>query len=134
MSKRKEHTFQFTAGAIAKGAAAEAKYHEERATWWSNEYEQIATEAKEKGVEIRHFEVTGGKRAQLSIDARLSNRLEEAGRKRSEHQAQAERYKVEAAAYGSQPESLSYGLDGDDVMYWRLAGGTREDDKPIPLV
>jgi hypothetical protein len=52
MSKRKEHTFRFTAGKIAEGATAEAKYHDDKATWWNGEYEKAAAEAQKKGVEF----------------------------------------------------------------------------------
>ena len=37
MSKRKEHTFQFTAEQIAKAATAEAAYHTKRSVWWGGE-------------------------------------------------------------------------------------------------
>jgi len=134
MSKRKEHTFRFTAGKIAEGAASEAKYHDDKAIWWNGEYEKAAAEAQKKGVEIRHYPVTGGNRAQVVIDGTVQNRLEEAARKRSDHQSKADRYKVEAAAYGSQAADIPYDLDGDDVMYFRLAGGKREDEQPTPYV
>lgn len=134
MSKRKEHTFRFTAKQIAEAAGTEAKYHDERAAWWNGEYEKAAVLAKEKGVEIRHYPVTGGNRAQVVVDTTLSNRLEEAARKRSDHQQKAERYKVDSAVYASQPAEEPYQLDGDDVMYFRLAGGQREEDQPTPFV
>ena len=134
MSKRKEHTFQFTAEQIAKAAASEAAYHTKRAVWWDGEYNKAAEEAKAKGVEIRHYAVTGGNRAQVVIDPTLQGRIEESSSKRSKHQQSAERFTVEAAAYGSQPAATAYALDGEDVMYFRLAGGTREDEQPTPFV
>jgi len=134
MSKRKEHTFQFTAEQIAKGAATEAEYHTMRARWWDDEYNRAAEEAKAKGVEIRHYAVTGGNRAQVVIDASLQHRIEESASKRSKHQQSADRFRVEAAAYASQPAATAYALDGEDVMYFRLAGGVREDEAPTPFV
>jgi hypothetical protein len=134
MAKRKEHLFQFTAEAIAKAAASEAAYHSKRATWWDAEFNKAAEEAKVKGVEIRHYPVTGGNRAQVVIDATLQQRIEEAARKRTEHQQKAERFTIESASYGSQLEKTVYALDGEDVMYFRLAGGQREDEAPTPFV
>jgi hypothetical protein len=134
MSKRKEHVFRFTAKQIAEAATVESKYHSERAAWWNAEYEKAAAEAKAKGVEIRHYQVTGGVRPQVTIDASVSNRLEEAARKRTDHTRQADQFKVEAATYGSQPADLQYDLDGEDVMHFRLAGGEREEEKPLQFV
>jgi hypothetical protein len=134
MSKRKEHTFQFTAKQIADGAAAEAKYHDARAAWWNGEYEKACVEAEKSGVKITHFEVSGGKRAQMTLDPTLQRRIEESAHKRSDHQQKADRYKIEAASYASQPETLKYDLDNDDVVYFRLAGGLRDDEKPATFV
>ncbi len=134
MSKRKDHVFRYTAEKIAEAATAEAKYHDERAAWWNGEYEKAAVEAKNKGVEIRHYAVTGGVRPQVTIDPTLSNRLEECARKRTEHQQKAEKYKIEAATYSAQPNTLQYDLDGEDVQYFRLAGGQREEEKPPQFI
>jgi len=134
MSKRKDHTFRFTAKQITEAAAGEAKHHDARAAWWNGEFEKAAAEAKTKGVDVRHFQVSGGQRAQIVIDTTLQERINEAERKRSDHQQKAERYKVDAAAYASQPETQDYQLDSDDVMYFRLAGGTRDEDKATAFV
>ncbi len=134
MSKREEHVFTFTAGEIAKAATAEAAYHTERVAWWGGEFETAMATAKEKGVEIRAYDVTGGKRAEIVIDPGLNRRIQEASSKRDEHHRQADRFTIEAAAYGSQPVGREYELDAADVVYFRLAGGPRVDENNKPFV
>jgi hypothetical protein len=128
MGKRTEHTFQFTAEQIAKAATAEFEYHAKRAVWWASEHETAVTEAKTKGVEVRRYPVTGGDRAAITIDPTLAKRVEESFTKRTDHQRKADRFRIEAAAYGSQSAGCAYALDSDDVVYFRLAGGPREED------
>lgn len=130
--KRNNHTFRFTADQIAKAATAEQEYHEQRVLWWQVEYNTAVKEAQEKGVEVREYEATGGKQAQLVIDPTLQARINQCVSKINAHKALADRFKIEAAAYGSQgPDSSglppAYDLDPDDVVYFRLAGGSRDE-------
>ena len=60
--KRNEHTFQFTGKRIAEAAAAEADYHHERLGHWLAEQEKAIAKAKAAGIEVREYDVTGGKR------------------------------------------------------------------------
>jgi hypothetical protein len=127
MAHRATHRFQFTAEKIHLAAAGEAKYHAERADWWGLEYHKAVAAAKEKGVQVREYEVTGGKRADLMLDPALQNRMSECASKRTSHQQAADRFTIEAATYGSQAPGVTYDLDGEDVMYFRLAGGSRAE-------
>lgn len=126
---RNKHEFLFTAEQIAKAATAEQEYHEQRVTWWRIEYDKAVEAAKAKGIEVREYDVTGGKQAQLVIDPGLSARISQCTSKIASHQAAADRFKIEAAAYGSQSDPLAgaYKLDPDDVVYFRLAGGPRDE-------
>jgi hypothetical protein len=127
MSKRSEHTFQFTAGEIAAAAMREAEFHAKRQAWWNAEYQKAATEAKEKGVEVRAYAVSGGERAEMVIDPALQTRINECYGKRLQHQTAADQFRMEAAAYGSQLTTKVYDVDTDDVQHWRLAGGERQE-------
>lgn len=122
---RKTHTFQFKAALIAEGARQEAEYHEKRRAWWSAEYERAVGEAKDATVEVREYEVTGGKRASVEVSSKAAARINEACTKREEHRLAADAFRIEAATYGSQDRV--YELDADDVMHFRLAGGPRSD-------
>jgi len=123
---RTTHRFQFSGRQISDAATREAEQREERVAWWTTEYERAVVEAKEAGVTVREYDVTGGKRAAIGIDTRLTARVDEAYAKRRAHQEKADQYRIEAASYGTQPDR-TYELDSDDVMHWRLAGGARDD-------
>ena len=123
---RNSHLFQFSAAAISHAASREAKYHDERIAFWFNEQTKPIAQAKEAGVEVREYEVTGGVNVDVVIDPTVSKRLSECASKIKSHQQAKDRFLIEAAAYKSQVDLL-YELDPDDVVYFRLAGGARED-------
>ena len=123
--RRSTHTFQFTGEQISKAAEAEYVYHDDRADWWEEAYATAIVDAKAKGVQIREYDVTGGKRADIIIDPSVQGRVTESQMKRQSHRKRADDFQIEAATYGSQSDRM-YELDGDDVMHFRLAGGERE--------
>jgi len=122
--KRQEHTFQFTGKQISDAAARECDYHTERLNWWGHEQDKAIGAAKAAGVEVREYEVTGGKNVQIVLDPTLQGRLQECANKINTHRTAMDRFQIEAAAYGTQPER-SYELHPDDIVYFRLAGGER---------
>ena len=124
--KRSEHTFQFTGLQIAKAAQAELEYHNMRLNYWGAAQDEAITAARASGVEVREHEVTGGKNVQIVIDPTVQSRLNECSAKINTHRASADRFQIEAAAYGTQPER-TYELHPDDVVYFRLAGGPRQN-------
>jgi hypothetical protein len=124
--KRHEHTFQFNGGQIAKAAQAEYEYHRERLIFWRTEQDKAIEEAKGLGVEVREQAVTGGKRVIMVVNPAIQERLNLAGSKIDMHRLAADRFQIEADAYGTQP-TRTYELHPDDVVYFRLAGGPRED-------
>jgi hypothetical protein len=124
--KRNEHTFQFTGDQIAKAAKAECDYHKERLVYWQQEQEKAIGEAKKAGVEIKEYDVTGGKQVNVVIDTSVQMRLSTCAAKIASHRQVADRLQIEAAAYATQP-ARAYELHPDDVVYFRLAGGARED-------
>jgi hypothetical protein len=124
--KRSEHTFQFPGKRISAAAAAEHTYHTERGKWWEAEQGTAIAKAKTAGVEIREYDVTGGKRADVILDPSVAARLTECANKIQTHRRAADQFQIEAAAYGTQPERV-YDLHPDDVFYFRLAGGARAD-------
>ncbi len=124
--KRNEHLFQFTGKQISDAAGAECIYHKDRTVWWKREQETAIAAAKSTGVEVREFDITGGKNVQIVLDATLNSRLTECANKINSHRNAADKFQIEAACYGTQAER-SYELHPDDVIYFRLAGGPRED-------
>jgi hypothetical protein len=124
--KRNEHLFQFSGKQISDAAQAEHDYHRERVAFWQIEQDRAAERARAAGVDVREYAVTGGKRVQMVVDPDIQTRLNEAGSKIDSHRAASDKFKIEADCYGTQPDR-SYELHPDDVIYFRLAGGPRED-------
>lgn len=123
--KRNEHLFQFTGKQIGDAAKAEHDYHSGRLEWWKKDQEVAIAKAKESGVEVREYDGTGGKRVDMVLDPTLQSRLSECANKINSHRTAADKFQIESACYGTQPER-SYELHPDDVIYFRLAGGPRE--------
>jgi hypothetical protein len=124
--RRNEHVFQFTGAQIAAAARAEHDYHRERVQWWKSEQERAIGAAKEKGVEVREYDVTGGKSLQIVLDPSLDMRLSVCANKINSHRAAADRFQIEADCYATQG-SRTFELHPDDAVYFRLCGGPREE-------
>jgi len=124
--KRHEHQFQFTGKQISAAAWCEYTYHDGRLTYWKEAQELAIKKAKDAGVDIREYDVTGGKRVEMVIDPTLTTRLNECASKVQSHRAAADKFKIEAECYGTQ-EGRVYELHPDDVVYFRLAGGSRDN-------
>ena len=123
--KRGEHLFQFNGKQISEAAKAESDYHKIRAAWWQIAQDAAIKKAKEAGVEVRDYNISGGgKRVQVVLDPTVDGRLSECGNKIIEHRKAADQFWIESATYGTQPERV-YELHPDDVVYFRLCGGPR---------
>lgn len=127
---RSDHEFQFAAQDVAKAAKAEAEYHEGRIAYWDAEFEQSFKRVKETAsLEVKEMNVTGGKRFDVAVDygdMTAYRRMNEAANKVQTHRDAAEKYRSDEKVYGSQ-DGRMYELSADDVHYFRLGGGEREE-------
>jgi hypothetical protein len=126
MAKRHEHLFQFTGAIIAAAAQAEYAYHKDRLQYWNIAMGLAIESAKNAGLKVEEYAVTGGKRVQMVVDPSIQGRLNECGAKIDKHRTAADHFQIEASTYVTQSER-SYELQPDDVIYFRLAGNPRED-------
>jgi hypothetical protein len=126
MSKRASHLFQFAGKRISTAAERESEYHAERLKFWTAEHRQAIDKARAAGLEVHEYPVTGGVRAEMVVDPTLQGRINECANKIHLHRKMADQLQIESACYGTQPERM-YELEPDDVVYFRLAGGPRED-------
>lgn len=125
-----QHEFQFPADRIALAAWDEADYHEGRVAYWKAEYETSFARVKETArIVVKEVNITGGKRADVTVDygdAAAFRRLNESITKIESHRKAADRFRTEATVYGTQGER-AYELSTEDVHYFRLGGGEREE-------
>ncbi len=124
--RRSEHMFQFTGLQIAEAAKREAEYHRARVTFWATEQRAAVERAKADGVHMTEYPITGGVRAEMTLNPTLQGRINECTNKIHQHSKRADELQIHAACYGTQA-SRCYELHPDDVVFWRLAGGPRED-------
>jgi len=130
--KQGEHLFQFSGADIAKAARAEFDYHTIRQAFWETEQGKIVEQARSltATIKIREQQVTGGKRYEIVADITgaqdLNWRLGIAATKIEHHRQLADEFWLKAIAYETQPDR-HYELDPQDVAYFRLNGGKREE-------
>lgn len=126
---RAGHLFVFTADRIAEACEAEAKYHRERLAYWQAEQDtatEIVTGTCSAKVAKRPH--TGGYAVDVVVDygdPAAYRRMQEAAQKVQAHLGQAERFETERDVYATQDGE--YELTQEDVHYFRLGGGGREE-------
>lgn len=130
MTKRSEHTFQFTAQQLEMAASNEAAYHEKRRAHWQERADTAIVTVKETiGAKVVERAVTGGTEMEVVVDYGDTEAWREystAMRKINRHREEAERYRSDQRVYGTQGERF-YELDTDDVHHYRLNGAEREE-------
>ena len=119
--KRNEWLFRYTLGDLHAAAIERLRHHTERREWWDTEYRKAAEGAKAAGVEVREYDVTGGKNAQMVIDPSWQNRLNECSQKREAHRKRAEEYAQWVAVLASQSQGNTLDVQLDDALYFGVA-------------
>lgn len=133
MSKRNDWFFDYSVGDVAYAAGQKANYHEGRKRWWGGERQSVVEQIRATGVEVREFEITGGKDAQVVIDPTLSKRLSECQMKIAEHERKAEEYGSWQIVLEGQNPAHPLELDHQDVLFFGLAEEpTEAADQPVP--
>lgn len=98
---------------------AKIRFHDERHSYWVSEHDKAIAEAKEKGFQVKTFEVTGGARAELQLEPSLANRINESLTKGNNHKMELERYMVWKRAFDLNKECYVE-LDAQDIEYFGL--------------
>ena len=119
--KRNEWLFRYTVGELLAAARARLAHHEARRVWWNDEYAAAAAKAKTAGVEVREYDVTGGKNAQMVFDPALQGRVNECSQKRESHRKSAEGFAQWVAVLESQPPGNTFDVNMDDALYFGVA-------------
>ncbi len=118
-AKRNFWPFNYKAGDLVVPAQKKATYHRERQKNWLDSYERVKRELKEKGIDIRFAEVTGGERADIVVDQQIQRRLDECMSKMRAHKRQAEEYEAFTRAF-TLNEHQELELTVDDINYFGL--------------
>lgn len=122
MSLRNGWEFEYGIEELADAARVMAAYHTSRLDWWRQEADTTVSKIKEKGIEVREYEVTGGKDAQVVIDPELARRLSECKTKIGKHERKDEEYTSWAEVLATEQErgARTMTLDHEDVLFFGL--------------
>lgn len=130
VSKRSQHTFEFTAPTIAAAAKDEAEWHEGRLLHWQELRDQAVEIVKQTiGAKVIEREQTNGTYVDVVVDygdPAAWQEYQKASQKIKDHRAAAERYRSDQRVYETQA-SRTYELDLEDVHHFRLGGEPREE-------
>jgi len=125
MTQRREWTFQKTGEELEAAAKKRAEYHLKRLAFWEEARDKAEQQIKDSGFEVRRHTVTGGERAEVTIDPGLVARLAECERKMEQHRERANEYAQWVAAlktvHGTQA------LDFDDWLYFYGLRGDEDE-------
>lgn len=120
MSLRTEWKFQFTARQITEAATLKEQHHAARLEWWQNEREVAVLAAEGSTVSIKRVEVSGGDRAELSIDASLAYRINECEGKINQHRRDLATYQRWRESFALMNPTTVYELDPDDIAFFNI--------------
>lgn len=91
-------TFHYSANEVLAAAQKKVEYHKERIAFWQKESVMAEAELRQKGVEFKDYDVTGGKRLEVKTDPGLLRRYEEARSKMEMHELSLKEYERYARA------------------------------------
>lgn len=124
---RSSWLFQYQVARLLEAAQEKEKYHTDRLAFWKDEFDKAVAAAKEKGVEVREYAVTGGMRAEMVIDGTLQNRIDECRSKRERHRLAVTGFSQWVSVLDSQDENKVYDLTMDDALYFGVAERPADD-------
>jgi len=124
--RRADWLFVYPVRTVLESAKAKLAYHEKRIEFWRTEREKSVTAIKAAGLQVREYEVTGGKDTQVVADPSLQQRLSQCTGKIREHLAKIKEYRQWVAVLETQGQDDRIDLHMDDALYF----GVAQEDLP----
>lgn len=124
MSRRKDWTITFKAGAVAEAAVRKNDHHRDRLRYWEDRVIAAEKELKERGIEIddsRADYQSTSNALQPRFDSALWQAYRDCHEKQKHHQDLVDRYGAWVRALGlASDRDQSFELDVEDVEYFGL--------------
>lgn len=117
MMNRDKWLFEYRAGQVLAQAKKMLAWHEHRHAWWAGENETAVKTAKDRGMSVKEFQVSGGVQAQMQVDPLIQQRLNQTFSKMREHEARVGLYKMWCSALAENEDS-KLRLDAQDLEFF----------------
>lgn len=117
--KRTEWTITKSTHELKEAATAREMYHTKRFLHWQDEIKSAEATLREKGIEIRHHQVTGGTQANVVLDPEMVKHLNTCEAKLRIHQDACGEFARWGAFLDANPEHVHLvTLDKSDFDYF----------------
>lgn len=113
-------SFSYQAEDLLAASERQAKFHREREAFYTEQATEIEATLREKGVELREQNITGGPRFAAVVDPEIADQLATARQKRDLHASKAKRFEAYSGVFGRPTNTTSYSLTIEDVDYFAL--------------
>lgn len=110
--------FVYESEKLKEACQLRSLYHRNRQDFYIEQAATLEAKLREKGVELREQQMTGGPSFAAVVDAEISTELQKARQKRDWHRQEAELYEAYSGAFGS--STTTYWLTIDDVRYFGI--------------
>ena len=112
--------FDFTVAQIGVACVSRLMHHEERLGVWCDALALAESDLRERGVEFRDQQVSGGARVDVILDPNRQRRVEECRGKVREHEHCLEGYRVTLLGLAQQNPDATYPCTVDDIVWLGL--------------
>lgn len=120
---RANWTFAYRSVALIAPCQTRAAFHRGRETYWAEQTAELEAKMREKGIELREQQVTGGTQFSAVVDPDLARRLGDAKAKHDHHRAEARTFEAYVGVFLA--TDATYHLTIADIDYFGLY---REDE------
>ncbi len=114
---RNEWKFQFSGDELLNASTEKVTYHTERLNWWGAELASSETALRERGVEFREYQQTGGSRLETVLDPDLSRRVSECRSKIDHHREMLRDFTMYVNLFDRNRETM-FPLSSHDVRHF----------------
>jgi hypothetical protein len=119
--RRHKWTVKVAAKQLTSCCSERMVYHEGRINFWKTELDASETKLRTEGIQLKHYEVTGGRRTEAQLDSSLSGRVGECQQRLKSNRDAYDHFAAYYAMFKLAGDS-EFELNCDDVLYFNLEG------------
>jgi hypothetical protein len=120
--KRERWTVKISGAKLSECCTERMGYHRERVAFWEKALATAEQSLRSDGIQLKHFEVTGGRRTEAQLDPSLAKRVAECEQRLKSNRDAVNRFAAYRALLAAGGPNAEYELNADDVLYFNLEG------------